>query len=552
MNVSNQKPAIISPVYNTKVTGPFDPMEAIKQTIAAPLMTPLSPNAPVVIRANNGRNIDQDEIVRSFVDCCGDTMNATMESWCKSLLGKTLVYFDPNTNLMVQETFAIQSAAKANLPAPTPTVVYTPAVDVIPVSKEFLAGQCDYDKFFGTLAFYARPNTLGFYFASEASFDGFKAWLKTQHANVSGLTPAQTNQLFADFDANIGLKGLTESLILRNNDGENNDEYSFARMLVAYLMTYTAQVSSAEFGVLPFMLGELYCPRTVVFVNVEAHSHATAKQVADEWNIINNSLKQKINMISNNKLNRLTATARQLQKIQSAAANAATNAGAQAGRSMNFKFGRKLPDTVDIISMLKKIMGKMAVVAKSENSYKSVKMSFARPNRRDPDDFNKQGKVVSTQYRPDIHLYLDTSGSISEENYESAVKACIKIARTLDVNLYFNSFSHCMSQCTKLSLKGKSAKQVYAAFQKVPKVDGGTDYAQIWHYINKSKKRKRELSLLITDFEFTAPNQFIEHPKNLYYLPCSRCDWKSITYYAENFAKSMVHNDPTIRKHILF
>ncbi|MBD5584452.1 MAG: VWA domain-containing protein, partial [Clostridia bacterium] len=153
---------------------------------------------------------------------------------------------------------------------------------------------------------------------------------------------------------------------------------------------------------------------------------------------------------------------------------------------------------------------------------------------------------------PDIHLYIDTSGSVSEEDYQMAVKACIRMARKLGVNMYFNSFSHILSQCTKLSLAGKTPQQIYAAFQKVPKVTGGTEYSQVWNYINASKKRSRELSLMITDFEYTAPSYVIKHPENLYYLPHSTVDWSRILREADDFVKSCEHNDPAIRSHLLF
>ena len=93
---------------------------------------------------------------------------------------------------------------------------------------------------------------------------------------------------------------------------------------------------------------------------------------------------------------------------------------------------------------------------------------------------------------------------------------------------------------------------IYTQFQKIPKVGGGTDYEQIWNYVNASRKRRRELSLIITDFEYTAPRRFVKHPKNLFYVPCSNMDWRSITHYAESFCRSAAHIDPAIRSHLLF
>ena len=108
-----------------------------------------------------------------------------------------------------------------------------------------------------------------------------------------------------------------------------------------------------------------------------------------------------------------------------------------------------------------------------------------------------------------------------------------------------------MSSCTCLKTQNKSVRQIYAEFQRVPKVTGGTNFEQIWHYVNKSKKRQRELSIIITDFEWTAPNYFVQHPENLYYMPCSRMDWDYIRQNIQSFANSMLMNEPRIAKRIL-
>lgn len=552
MQVTNQKPVEIAPVYDAVISGDFDPIDYMKQSIIRPLFNPLNPNNAVTFTAS-GSTLTEDDLVNYVLDCCGTSMNASAEAIAKDMFHKTLVYFDKTTDLSVQEIFAIQAAVQEKLPFPTPQVVYTPATDVIPTCREFLAGKCTFEKMFASLDFYARPSTLGFYFANASEFDNFKAWLANEITTLSSLFPAATSQLFGDFQ-NLNLNSLTESLILRNDDGENNEEYSFARTLIALMMRYAKQTSSALFGVLPFQLGELFCPRTVVFMNVEKHAHATAKQIADEWQTINQSLNMNIKVVNANKLSKLTGTMRAMKKISSSAAQAAAQAKntSTVSRAARAKFRKTAPTQVDLARIIGRVIKKMATVAKSENSYKSVKMTFARPNRRDPDNFNLQGKMVSTKYKPDIHIYLDTSGSISEVNYQDAIKSLIRMARKMNVNLYFNSFSDVLSQCSHIKVKDRSIRQAYAEFQKIPKVTGGTEYEQIWHYINASKKRKRELSLLMTDFEYYAPNKFVKHPKNLYYIPISHADWSSLTYWAEQFCDSMKHIDPDCRKRLLF
>lgn len=551
MNVTNQKPVVLSPKYTAVATGNFDPVPYVKETLATPLMIPVVASQPVSI-TDGGITIDEDVITQRITNCMGDVIDSASEDWCQELYKKTLVHFPAKTHLSMRELFPMQAASKENLPLPTPMMLYTPASDVIPVARKFMAGQVSSDYFFASLAFYARPHILGCYFVNELAFDDFKSWVDTQVQSMTQILPAQTNQLFADFCRNVKLNGLTESLAIRQDENQNNEELSFARLLVAFMMQYVGHVSDSEYGLLPFDLAELYCPLNVVFVNVEKHGHANATQVADEWDMLNQAVASKITMVSNNKLNKLTAAAKAAKKAASQAANALSNQNAVVTRMSRTKFKRSRPNMLDITRCIRHVMDKMKTKKKTMNVYRDSKTTYAKSNRRDPDDFNKKGVITSTKYRPDIHVYIDTSGSISEEDYQQAIKALIRMARKLNVNFYFNSFSHVMSQCTKLDVQGKSLAQIYAKFQKVPKVDGGTDYLQIWNYINKSKKRQEELSLIITDFEWTAPSYVVKHPDNLYYLPCSTMNWNSITRWADSFVKSCVHNDPAIRSHLLF
>lgn len=553
MNIVNQKPVVLAPEYTDQIKKDLDVKDLLKQTVVNPLFTPLIPNQPVTMTAN-GTSYDADSIADLMSRCCGDVLDVMAEQSVKTILGQTMVNYNPNTNLGVIEMFPVQSGTAAKLPEPDgSSVIYTPATDVIPMARQFLAGTGSYDSFFASLAYYARPETLGFYFVNELAFDSFIQWFTQQMSMLGTVLTPDVNKLASDF-MQLKLPGLTESLILRNADGEGDEPLSFARLIINLLMQYTNVAGPAEYGILPFNLRELVYPHTIVFVNVERHSRATAKQVSDEWKIINNALqnKNRPKMISNNSLRRLTAVQRSLQRIASMAANAATNQGAMAARAANFRFSKNRPTIVDTTRTIRKILSKMTVQGMTMNVYKSSKPSFAKPNRRDPDDYNKQGKVVSTKYQPDIHLYIDTSGSISERDYEDAVKACIAMAKKLNINMYFNSFSHVMSQTTRLHLEGKSKAAIYKEFQKVPKVNGGTDYEQIWNFINRSKKRVRELSIIISDFQWTARSAYVRHPKNLYYIPCSTLSWDDIVRDADSFCKSAVHNDPGIRARVLF
>lgn len=548
MNVTNQKPQVLSPIYISSITGDFAPDDDVMNSITLPLFTPIASGQ---VSINDGTNdLSEAEVNNLILDCMGDAINPLTEPVVKDLFSKTLVYFDKTFNASTQEIFLTQAAVKEKMPEATPTTIYTPLTDVIPSAKEVLAGLANHDKFFVSLGYFARPRTLGFSCTNATEFAKFLTWLQNNTAPLLPSLPSDTTSLLSDFQ-NLTLQGLTESIVIRNDDDDNTNEYSFARLIVNMAMQY-AQANPNSFNVLPFHVGELFCPKTLVFVNIEAHAHSSAKKITDEWTIINKSIKGKPRVVNPKTLNQLTATTRALQKIQSAAAAATNRKPNGVARGSRVKFRAKQPSTLDLGKLIKRVLAKMTNVNRSENSYKNIKMSFARPNRRDPDDFNKQGKVVSTKYKPDIHLYIDTSGSISEDNYQDTVLMLIKMAKKLNVNFYFNSFSHCLSASTHLTVKDRSVNAIYKSFEKVPKVTGGTDYRQIWEYIEASPKRKKELSIIITDFEYSAPSDYVKHPRNLYYVPISNTDWNYILSDAKNFCATMTHIEPNIRLRLLF
>lgn len=545
--VTNQKPALLEPWHQISCLGDYDPMPAIDQVITQPLCEPLNTTAPASITDAQGNDVSSS-IVDMLMRCLGETIDPAAETQMKDLLGQTLINFDAKTTLPVNELFAIQAGHSNKMPSPSPNVIYTAQDDVIPAAKGLLANQSSSEQFFAAVAYAYHPNTLGFWFQSEAAFEDFKTWLVAQTQTMAMALPAPTTQLLNQF-ATLSLKGMTESLLLRQDDSDSNEEHSFARMIIHLLMSYQTQVAPDQFGIMPFTIGELFCPRSIVLVNVEAHARSTAARVAAEWRLINASLSSPVRVISNTTLSKLTTLPRAQAKARAAASK--QQAGQQSNRAGAVAFRKQAPSTVDLASHLSRVLKRMGQVNKSQNIFRSTKITYSKANRRNPDDYNKPGRITSIQYMPDLHLYVDTSGSISEENYQQAVMMLITLAKKLNVNLYFNSFSHVMSQETLLKVANKSRGQIWKEFRRIPKVTGGTNYKQIWDHINASAARKRRLSLVITDFEWTAPGTREDHPKNLYYAPCSSMDWNTIRYHASNFADSMAHIDPAIKQHLL-
>lgn len=548
IRVHNQKPGELSAVYKPSIVGDYDVHKYMTDVFQSVLREPMVPSSPVRIE-QNGHDMTDADINDLMLKCCTGSVNANAEDDCRSLFAQTLQHYNPNTKLLLKDVFAVSYGAKTGLDEPDPVTIYTPATDIIPVSTRFLAGTVSYEEFFATFSYYCRFEAFGVYFVNETAFDDFKTWFQGMVNTIQGNLSTDCQALISDFMA-MDLKGLTESFKIRDTETDNLDEFCFARILIAHLMTYFGTTALA--GIMPFDFDELFCPKNIVFINVERFAHASPAAIANEIKDINSSIDimNKIKMISNNKLNKLAPVARNLRKSQAMAIQAAAN-NAPINRASRVAFKKRIMTHTEYLVSINKILNKMKTEKMTQNIYKAVKPSFAKPNRRDPDNYNLQGKIVSTKYRPDIHLYLDTSGSISEENYEASVKLAILLAKKLNVNLYFNTFSHVMSQTKLLKCAGKSVSQIYAEFQNTAKVTGGTDFEQIWRFINGNKKREAEFSIMITDFEWAARSAFIKHPKNLYYMPCANMNWSMICDNAEYFIKSCEHNDPNIRAHIL-
>lgn len=551
LTVTNQQPAVLNAVHTLPTTGTYDPIPAMRQQIVDPLLQPLNPTTDVSIVDDKNRSLDSDDVQSLLLDCLDENIDPDAEDTAKDFLAQTMVNYDRSTVLPVGQLFASQAGRLNKMPDPVPKkVLYTATDDVVPAAKKMLGDIVHESEFFASLTYTFQPTTLGFWFLSSQDFEDFKTWLAQQVGSMSQALPSDTVKMFADVQT-LSLDDLTESLLIRKDDTQNNDENSFARVFVNQLMTYVMQQQHNvnvpdTAGILPFDLGELFCPTSLVFVNVETHARTKPGRINREWKLINDSLAAPVRVVSDKSLSRLTALQRNASRMR---ANAATkHAGKPGARSAQVKFRKQPPSRIDLFKAISRAMKKLGRVNKSQNITRTTKTSFLKANRRDPDDYNKPGRVTTVSYLPDIHLYVDTSGSISESNYQEAVLMMIKVAKKLNVNLYFNSFSHIISQEKMLHIEGRSTKQIWNEFRRTPKVNGWTAFDMVWDYINKSPARRRQLSLMITDFDWTAGSHSShEHPRRLHYAPCSQMDWDAMVTNADRFARSMKHIDGSVR-----
>lgn len=191
--------------------------------------------------------------------------------------------------------------------------------------------------------------------------------------------------------------------------------------------------------------------------------------------------------------------------------------------------------SIDMSRVRQKIMRiekKMKNVDVSKNPTYHNFETFQRANRREPNNPDLPGISMDLGYYPDIHLYVDTSGSITQKDYEDSVSMIIDIAKKLNCDIYFNSFTTDISQEAVVRCRNRSKSQIQRDIERIPKLTGGTTIDQVWQYIDATRKNRRQLSILISDFYVDVP-RYLHHPENLYYLPTKDTSIRNAQHFAD-------------------
>ena len=550
-NVTNQMLSEIKPFFTDDISVDFDATrvhEAIKEIIA-PIYTPLQAGYPVEISDDKGTVLSEDEVRDEIIKTLDVNRDAAAEDNVTSLWKASLAHYKPG--LAAAEVFVAQANAVAKCINPSPSVIYIPQ-DLKDACLAYITDpNRSPEKLIVNAAFCMNEPCVMVHFLSKFTFQEYKDFVAQAVALLVNNISADTASKFQDFQ-NMSL-GMIEGLILRQNDGDELDAYSFPRVLMKATLEFCQTNTNA--GIIAPYLDELICPKNLVFLDVDQISKAKRANLDKAFNNVKDGIKSIYKPISLNKISKLSTAAVNRARVAAMVKNhqQMLNNVADAQKRGIYRFRKVAMTKSDLSKAIGKIVKKETNVSASENYAKTIKGSFMRPNRRQPDDPNLQGKSISMLYKPDIHIYLDTSGSISEDNYKEAILTLITLAMKMHVNLYFNSFSHIISKKALLQTRGKSVQGVYQEFQKVPKVSGGTDYQQVWEYIMRSPKRRKEISLIITDFEYWPPSRRVDYPPKLYYAPIATNPryWAGMVKNAEEFCKNMYHIDRNIRKHIL-
>lgn len=589
IQIRNQRPAVIYKPYDMlhiiNPTLSIDEYhekleEDLRTRIIEPMFTPINNNNPVRIEDtayNPAKEIDQDTLFNAIIHLwTSDTLDVNVEEQVNEIYRQGIQHTTQN-DWYFDRQLGIEALVKARLPIPSQSganfVQYTAALDVIPSAKNFLANMTEDEAthWFANIVGYTHEMPNNFLLVTVQTSDVFnnlkenlrnyvQAWSANHTINHN------TQRIVQDFDKINIDNDLTSGIFLPNGGGGTHTEQealSFTRMLMYTIGEFEAS-NQGLLTIQPVDLRQLYMPENIVFLNLENYAHAKASEINNSWSDLEKALntKKSLNFISNKRLMTTQAISRTGTKQKSSSASSRAQ---QVTRAKVRPFSGKPIQARQMLGMMKYVIESHITNQRTENTYKTKTRSFMRPNRRDPMNHDLQGKVNNVKYRPDIHIYIDTSGSISESQYRDGVSNLIALAKMIDSNIYITSFSHYVSQTTLLRTKGKSVGEIYKQFLRIPKVQGGTDFEQVWlkidklHEHNQRNGKSYQINFVITDFGYSLSrghrwNQNQASLKHTYYVPISadQYTWDEILRYVKDFTKEMRHaGDKGIRQRIL-
>ena len=333
-------------------------------------------------------------------------------------------------------------------------------------------------------------------------------------------------------------------------DSDSTEPLSFARLVETFLSQYLSR--STETQILPISLNELVFPTALVFLNLEVLGTTDLSEINAQLSAIHNHthrIREPYELKTITTFEQLQESTE--QRTYHSTPRIPNNEENYQRGSVHDPYAQHAPTDKYILKTLTNIINSMVRHHMSHNFVKTTKRTSTKQSRRHSDNIDAPGKSVTKKYKPDIHIYADFSGSMSKEHSARAIKLISYLAKKIDADMYFSSFSHILSEEVKVPVKGKSVHFIEHYIDKIPKVGGGTNYEAIWAHINSSAATQRRINIVITDFEYEPPMYHITHPDTIVYIPVTGIGWNSIVNNAKYFAQSMERHDPTIRSKLI-
>lgn len=523
----------------------------------------LNANTPVTIQGealdDNGQiityDLTADNIREAYQDWfTNNSIEPDMEEQLRSIFQQTSQRLPINTERLSQQ-LALNYLNANQYPAPSNTIIYQFSVDIQNQLSDFLANNSDanYNNLLlGLTGYYfnhaLNDNTLIIGVKSQADF---KDIVNQAHAEMSQATTLTSAMQDIQTDVTNGIFDVIESYNFNANEPAiafiknviNDDENTLVVPTNMYNMSETNTLTILNFEKLNQISGN----KEFESLNRQAVNDIhTAKAV------------KKFAKIS--KIKRASVQARHAQP-QSQKADKKVS-GIKQSNNVHAKRTHNVHKTRDYLNQIYKLVKNRVTKMKSENTFKVQTPTYQRASRRFPDDPNIKGLTKKTMSNPDVHIYLDTSGSISESQYANAIYTIVLLSQRMKSDIYFTSFSHYIAQTVKINVHGKTAREVYKQIQKIPKAAGGTEFENVYEAIdtidkiNRKKYLAPRLNFIITDFEYDFSQTFTFNNnrasvKNTFYMPIDTKN-QNIARYMNDFARSArLAKNHSIDKHML-
>lgn len=429
------------------------------------------------------------------------------------------------SNGKIDGIYLSQLLRQNRLPEPSARVVYV-VTDVSDAAKKYdtSGDPMDRSALLANLgAFYNNINALFVLMDDDQDLQSLKAMLNPI------LQKSGRQEIPQDF--NIQNK-VFDGMILRSDYKLMNascDPESEARIITSALTRIWND------RILPSRTIESLLPSIVVFFNARKLSRATTTEILAAKNDMSKlAALDKSRILSFSQMATLGSVNKAMTKMAVMQNQLNSVLAKSAMSNSTGKFSIKKIDMSRVQKKIIKIEKRMKNMDVSKNPTYHNFDTFQRPNRREPMNPDLPGVSMDLGYYPDIHLYVDTSGSITQKDYEDSVSMIIDIAKKLNCDIYFNSFTTDISQETVVRCRNRSKNQIQRDIERIPKLTGGTTIDQVWSYVNATRKNRRQLSILISDFYVDIP-RYQKHPEHLYYIPTK----DTSPSYAQRFAEKL-------------
>lgn len=531
--------------------------ELIKQRYIEPMMQNIK-------LFDGSQEITSDEISNAIQDLWfNDKVDPDLDQELRDIYNELTPFGFHSTNL-IDDLYGLQALNINQLPHPSndkkQTVIYTVEDDIVPSAHNLYAKWSNgaMSLFFASLYGFTKTRNYGnVLFVAINSDSEWQLYKETVTKQAQLLNDPQIIAKASQFSTFPFANQISQSVILQENVNTNSFEHCLLQAI------HELEPTQKLFPC-PTNIKAQIMPAMIVYFNITELQGANTVEIANDLKQIQQAsvLSKSLKMINSQRLR----TAQSIIPKQNHHSQSSRKKG-QIVRRQNKRISSKPLSAKKQIEWIIKTVKKHLTNQQSQNSYKSQTKTFMRPNRRNPFDPNLMGISTKTQYRPDIHIYFDTSGSITEDNYKAAAVNIIKLALKMNVNIYVSFFSHIITKPVKLHVKGKTPKQIFNEFIHLPKVGGGTDFNQFWDQINlvdahnKKSGKSYRLNFVITDFCDRVPrSRVFTHQeaavKNTFYLPImptsnSYDTYTDIVEYAKEFAQAMYQKGIDIYSHLI-